>query len=120
MKQTVSRDRERSERTDEQNGQPADEKKGDPETLTERDRGGPESTRTLESESQTVKMDWELMTMASLHLTATEHRYYGDIFIYCCENAESDSVPVIKVAELLRFANLPRDVMMKVEPREFI
>lgn len=52
--------------------------------------------------------------MASLHLTATEHRYYGDIFIYCCENADSDSVPVIKVAELLRSANLPRDVTMKV------
>ncbi|XP_014481916.1 PREDICTED: ralBP1-associated Eps domain-containing protein 1 [Dinoponera quadriceps] len=59
-------------------------------------------------------MDWELLTMASLHLTATEHRYYGDIFIYCCENADSDSVPVIKVAELLRFANLPRDVTMKI------
>lgn len=52
--------------------------------------------------------------MASLHLTATEHRYYGDIFIYCCENADSDSVPVIKVAELLRSANLPRDVTIKV------
>lgn len=55
--------------------------------------------------------------MASLHLTATEHRYYGDIFIYCCENADSDSVPVIKVAELLRSANLPRDVTMKVSSR---
>ncbi|CAL1679977.1 unnamed protein product [Lasius platythorax] len=59
-------------------------------------------------------MDWELMTMASLHLTATEHRYYGDIFIYCCENTDSDSVPVIKVAELLRSANLPRDITMKI------
>lgn len=56
-------------------------------------------------------MDWEL---ANLHLTATEHRYYGDIFIYCCENADGDSVPVIKVAELLRSANLPRDVTMKI------
>lgn len=59
-------------------------------------------------------MDWDLLTLASLHLTATEHRYYGDIFIYCCENTDSDSVPVIKVAELLRSANLPRDVTMKV------
>lgn len=62
----------------------------------------------------TSEMDWDLLTMASLHLTATEHRYYGDIFIYCCENADGDSVPVIKVAELLRSANLPRDVTMKV------
>ncbi|XP_024885926.1 ralBP1-associated Eps domain-containing protein 1 [Temnothorax curvispinosus] len=59
-------------------------------------------------------MDWDLLTIASLHLTATEHRYYGDIFIYCCENADSDSVPVIKVAELLRSASLPRDVTMKI------
>ncbi|XP_020300021.1 ralBP1-associated Eps domain-containing protein 1 isoform X1 [Pseudomyrmex gracilis] len=59
-------------------------------------------------------MDWELMTMANLHLTATEHRYYGDIFIYCCENADNESVPVIKVAELLRSASLPRDVTMKI------
>lgn len=60
------------------------------------------------------KMDWDSITMANLHLTATEHRYYGDIFIYCCENADSDSVSVVKVAELLRSANLPRDVTMKV------
>jgi hypothetical protein len=59
-------------------------------------------------------MDWELLTMANLHLTTTEHRYYGDIFVYCCESADSDSVPVVKVAELLRSANLPRDVTMKV------
>lgn len=52
--------------------------------------------------------------MASLHLTATEHRYYGDIFIYCCENTDSDSVSVIKVAELLRSANLPRDITIKI------
>lgn len=67
--------------------------------------------------AQTVKMDWELLTIASLHLTATEHRYYGDIFIYCCENADGDSVSVIKVAELLRSASLPRDVTMKVRAR---
>ncbi|XP_032662783.1 ralBP1-associated Eps domain-containing protein 1 isoform X1 [Odontomachus brunneus] len=59
-------------------------------------------------------MDWDLVTVASLHLTATEHRYYGDIFIYCCENADSDSVPVIKLADLLRFANLSRDITMKI------
>lgn len=52
--------------------------------------------------------------MASLHLTMTEHQYYEDIFSYCCENADSDSVPVIKVAELLRSANLPGVVTMKV------
>ncbi|KAL2729861.1 ralBP1-associated Eps domain-containing protein 1 [Vespula maculifrons] len=61
-----------------------------------------------------AKMDWDSITMANLHLTATEHRYYGDIFIYCCENADSDSVSVVKVAELLRSANLPRDVTMKI------
>ncbi|KAG7205522.1 hypothetical protein KM043_007502 [Ampulex compressa] len=59
-------------------------------------------------------MDWDSISMANLHLTATEHRYYGDIFIYCCENADSDTVPVIKVVELLRSANLPRDVTMKI------
>ncbi|XP_066600882.1 ralBP1-associated Eps domain-containing protein 1 isoform X2 [Prorops nasuta] len=59
-------------------------------------------------------MDWESITIADLHLTATEHRYYGDIFIYCCENADNDSVAVIKVSELLRSANLPRDVTMKI------
>ncbi|XP_048265603.1 ralBP1-associated Eps domain-containing protein 1 isoform X2 [Bombus terrestris] len=59
-------------------------------------------------------MDWESITMASLHLTMTEHQYYEDIFSYCCENADSDSVPVIKVAELLRSANLPGVVTMKI------
>ncbi|XP_060819389.1 ralBP1-associated Eps domain-containing protein 1 isoform X1 [Bombus pascuorum] len=59
-------------------------------------------------------MDWESITMASLHLTMTEHQYYEDIFSYCCENADSDNVPVIKVAELLRSANLPGVVTMKI------
>lgn len=50
--------------------------------------------------------------MASLHLTTTEHQYYEDIFNYCCESGER--VPVIKVAELLRSANLPGVVTMKI------
>lgn len=54
--------------------------------------------------------------MASLHLTMTEHQYYEDIFSYCCEYADSESVPVLKVAELLRSANLPGVVTMKVHP----
>ncbi|XP_017876580.1 ralBP1-associated Eps domain-containing protein 1 isoform X2 [Ceratina calcarata] len=54
-------------------------------------------------------MDWDSITMASLHLTTTEHQYYEDIFNYCYE-----SVPVIKVAELLRSANLPEVVTMKI------
>lgn len=90
----------------------------EPQTLTEH---GPERVhaRLARQDPRSVKMDWELMTMASLHLTATEHRYYGDIFIYCCENADSDSVPAVKVAELLRSANLPRDVTMKVSALEY-
>lgn len=52
--------------------------------------------------------------MASLHLTMTEHQYYEDIFSYCRENADSDSVSMIKVAELLRSASLPGVVTMKV------
>lgn len=59
-------------------------------------------------------MDWDSITMASLHLTMTEHQYYEDIFSYCCENTDNDSVPVIKVAELLRSANLPAVVTMKI------
>ncbi|XP_033231061.1 ralBP1-associated Eps domain-containing protein 1 isoform X2 [Belonocnema kinseyi] len=59
-------------------------------------------------------MDWEAVTMASLQLTETEHRYYGDIFIYCCENSDTDSVPMVKVAELLRSANLPRDITLQI------
>ncbi|XP_015609171.1 ralBP1-associated Eps domain-containing protein 1 isoform X2 [Cephus cinctus] len=59
-------------------------------------------------------MDWDSITVANLQLTETEHRYYGDIFIYCCDNCESESVPVVKAAELLRSANLPRDVTMKI------
>jgi len=79
------------------------------------EEGGPQGRdRVQQPERPSVKMDWELLTMANLHLTTTEHRYYGDIFVYCCDNADSDSVPVVKVAELLRSANLPRDVTMKV------
>ena len=58
--------------------------------------------------------DWEAMPLGSLQLTETEHRYYGDIFIYCCENADSELVPTIKLGELLRSANLPTDVTLKV------
>lgn len=58
--------------------------------------------------------DWDTMAMANLQLTETEHRYYGDIFIYCCENADTDQVPASKVSELLRSANLPCDVTLKV------
>nr|XP_033341062.1 ralBP1-associated Eps domain-containing protein 1 isoform X2 [Megalopta genalis] len=59
-------------------------------------------------------MDWDSITMANLHLTITEYQYYEDIFSYCCENTDSESVPVIKVAELLRSANLPGLVTMKI------
>lgn len=59
-------------------------------------------------------MDWDSITIANLHLTMAEHLYYDDIFSYCCENSDSESVPVIKVAELLRSANLPGVVTMKV------
>ncbi|XP_029040002.1 ralBP1-associated Eps domain-containing protein 1 isoform X1 [Osmia bicornis bicornis] len=59
-------------------------------------------------------MDWDSITMASLHLTMTEHQYYEDIFSYCCEHPDSDNVPVIKVAELLRSANLPGAVTMEI------
>ncbi|CAK9823959.1 RalBP1-associated Eps domain-containing protein 2 [Anthophora retusa] len=59
-------------------------------------------------------MDWESITMASLHLTMTEHRYYKSIFKYYCKISDSDSVPVIQVAELLRSANLPGCVTMKI------
>ncbi|XP_031830984.1 RALBP1 associated Eps domain containing isoform X3 [Nomia melanderi] len=59
-------------------------------------------------------MDWDSITMANLHLTMTEHQYYEDIFSYCCENTDSESVPVIRVAELLRWANLPGLVTMMI------
>ncbi|XP_076247322.1 RALBP1 associated Eps domain containing isoform X2 [Calliopsis andreniformis] len=59
-------------------------------------------------------MDWDSITMANLHLTMTEHQYYEDIFSYCCENTDSESVPVIKVAELLRSANLPGVITIKI------
>lgn len=60
-------------------------------------------------------MDWDCVSLASLQLTDTEHRYYGDIYIYCCENAQAESgVPMAKVVELLNSANLPRQVMLKV------
>ncbi|KAJ8672589.1 hypothetical protein QAD02_003848 [Eretmocerus hayati] len=58
--------------------------------------------------------DWESSALASLQLTETEHRYYGDIFIYCCENADSDLVPSVKLGELLRSANLPTDITLKI------
>ncbi|OAD56273.1 RalBP1-associated Eps domain-containing protein 1 [Eufriesea mexicana] len=59
-------------------------------------------------------MDWESITVASLHLTMTEHQYYEDIFSYCCQNADSDSLSMIKVAELLHSASLPEVVTMKL------
>ncbi|XP_058794516.1 ralBP1-associated Eps domain-containing protein 1 [Phymastichus coffea] len=57
---------------------------------------------------------WENLTIESLQLTETEHRYYGDIFIYCCENADTEQVSSLKVGELLRSANLPSDVTLKI------
>lgn len=58
--------------------------------------------------------DWDTLSLANLQLTETEHRYYGDIFIYCCENNDCDTVPASKVGELLRSASLPTDVTLKV------
>ncbi|XP_043473535.1 ralBP1-associated Eps domain-containing protein 1 isoform X2 [Leptopilina heterotoma] len=60
-------------------------------------------------------MDWESVSLSNLQLTETEHRYYGDIFIYCCENSDTDTtVPMVKVADLLRSANLPRNITLKI------
>ncbi|XP_031780761.1 ralBP1-associated Eps domain-containing protein 2 isoform X1 [Nasonia vitripennis] len=58
--------------------------------------------------------DWETMALSSLQLTTPEHRYYGDIFIYCCENADTDLVPTAKVGKLLRSANLPSEVTLQI------
>ncbi|XP_014215337.1 ralBP1-associated Eps domain-containing protein 1 isoform X2 [Copidosoma floridanum] len=59
-------------------------------------------------------MDWESLPMSSLQLTDTEHRYYGDVLIYCCENADTDFVPASKVGQLLRSANLPSHVTLVI------
>ncbi|XP_043270994.1 ralBP1-associated Eps domain-containing protein 1 isoform X2 [Venturia canescens] len=59
-------------------------------------------------------MNWEFISEANLQLTETEHQYYSNIFLYCCEPSDEDSVPVVKAAELLRSANLPRDVTVKI------
>lgn len=59
-------------------------------------------------------MNWEFISEANAHLTETELRYYGDIFLYCCDNTDPDNVPVVKAAELFRSANLPRDITIKV------
>ncbi|XP_078040274.1 RALBP1 associated Eps domain containing isoform X2 [Augochlora pura] len=59
-------------------------------------------------------MDWNSIAMANLHLTIPEHQYYEDIFGYCCENTDSESVPGIKVIELLQSANLPGLVTMEI------
>ncbi|XP_053980393.1 ralBP1-associated Eps domain-containing protein 2 isoform X3 [Hylaeus anthracinus] len=59
-------------------------------------------------------MDWESITVANLHLTTTEQLYYETVYGVLCENADSDSVPVIKVVELLRSSNIPGVVTMKI------
>ncbi|XP_014299733.1 ralBP1-associated Eps domain-containing protein 1 isoform X2 [Microplitis demolitor] len=59
-------------------------------------------------------MNWEFISEANAHLTETELRYYGDIFLYCCDNTDPDNVPVVKAAELFRSANLPRDITIKI------
>ncbi|KAH0566984.1 ralBP1-associated Eps domain-containing protein 1 isoform X2 [Cotesia glomerata] len=59
-------------------------------------------------------MNWEFISEANAHLTETELRYYGDIFLYCCDNTDPDNVPVVKAAELFRSANLPRDTTIKI------
>lgn len=59
-------------------------------------------------------MNWEFISEVNLHLTETELRYYGDIFLYCCDSSDPDSVPVVKAAELFHSANLQSDVMIKI------
>lgn len=59
-------------------------------------------------------MDWETIKITGMQLTDTEHRYYGDMFTYCCENADTENVPMVNVMNLLSSANLPREVMYKV------
>ncbi|XP_034947900.1 ralBP1-associated Eps domain-containing protein 1 isoform X2 [Chelonus insularis] len=59
-------------------------------------------------------MNWEFISEINAHLTETELRYYGDIFLYCCDNYDPGNVPVVKAYELFRSANLSRDATMKI------
>lgn len=59
-------------------------------------------------------MNWEFISEANLQLTETEQQYYTYIFLYCRDPSDDDRVPVVKAAKLLRSANLPRDVTVKV------
>ncbi|XP_043259805.1 ralBP1-associated Eps domain-containing protein 1 isoform X1 [Colletes gigas] len=59
-------------------------------------------------------MDWESITLANLHLTTNEKLYYETIFGLLYENADTKSVPVIKVVELLHSSNIPGAVVAKI------
>lgn len=68
----------------------------------------------MKKEKKKLKMNWEFISEVNLQLTETELRYYGDIFLYCCDSSDPDNVPVVKAAELFHSANLQRDVIIKV------
>jgi len=52
--------------------------------------------------------------MEELQLTEPEQRYFGDLFLLCSNEENSNSVPVVKACELFRTSKLPNDVIRQV------
>lgn len=51
--------------------------------------------------------------MEDIHITETESRYFGDLFL-CCDAENCGRVPVLKATEMFRSANLSNDVIRQV------
>lgn len=52
--------------------------------------------------------------MDDLHLSETEQRYFGDLFVLCCDTEYTDKVPLYKACELFRTSKVPPDVIKQV------
>ena len=52
--------------------------------------------------------------MEELRFTETEQRYFGDLFLLCCDTENTGKVPLFKATELFLTSKVPSDVIKEV------
>lgn len=52
--------------------------------------------------------------MEDLQLTETEQRYFGDLFLLCCDTENAGKVSLFRACELFRTSKVPPDIIKQV------
>lgn len=56
----------------------------------------------------------QVFLMEDIRFTETEQRYFGDLFLLCCDTENTGKVSLLKATELFRTSKIPSEVIKEV------